>query len=125
MEFREPRPDREPSEASELLECSLVADVARVQRRRGLEEHDLDFLVRDRAMLHPARYDDKLTRPQLDDAIAQLQTKVATMHEKELIFVLVVMPHERTLELCELDLLAVQLTNDLGTPVVGKRRELF
>src|SRR5262249_42956169 len=46
-------------------------------------------------------------------------------HQEQLVLVLVMVPEELALELDQLDLLAVQLADDLGTPLVLEPGELF
>src|SRR5690348_176049 len=111
-------------EPRELVECTLIANVPRVQGRRRLEEQDLDFLIGDGPVFHASRHDEEIARPELDHLITQLHAKTAAVHEKELVFILVVMPHERTLKLRELHLLSIQLADDLRTPVIVECREL-
>ena len=69
-------------------------------------------------MLHAARHDEELARLEVDDPVAQLHTQVASYHEKHLVLVLVVVPHEGPQELHDLHVLAVQLTDDPGHVVV-------
>ena len=75
-------------------------------------------------MLDAARDDEKIAGMELDLAVAKLHAKMAAMDEEHLVLVIVVMPHELADELDELDVLAVQLADDSGRPVIGERGEL-
>src|SRR5688500_3601416 len=97
---------------------SLALDVTRVERPRRLEQDDLDLLLGDRTVLHPARHDQKIAGRELDVTVTELHAKAPTMHEEHLVLVIVVMPHELADELDELNVLAVQLADDLRRPVL-------
>src|SRR6266540_3188128 len=76
----------------ELLDRPRVAHVARVQGRGRLEQHDIDFLIRHRAMLDAPRHDDELPLRQLDGAIAEVHPKPSPDHVKQLVLVVVMVP---------------------------------
>src|SRR5689334_7430186 len=103
----------------------FVLNAAGVEGARGLEQHDLYLLVCHGPMLDTARYDDEVAGAERDDAIAELHAKGAAMHEKHLVFGLVMMPHEGTLELRGLHLLAIEVRENLRTPMASERRELL
>jgi hypothetical protein len=50
---------------------------------------------------------------------------LALDHQKELVFCLVVVPHKLALYLGDLALLAVQLADDPGRPLLVQERELL
>jgi hypothetical protein len=104
---------------------SLRDHVTRVERRGGLEEQDVDFSLGDRPMLDASRNDDELALGHGNDAISEMHVEAPVQNEEELVFVLVLMPNEFALELDELHVLAVQLTDDLRIPVSVESRELF
>ena len=74
-------------------------------------------------MLDALRYNDELTRRKLNRAVAKLYSKTALYRHEKLIFLLMMMPRKIALELNELHLLPVQLTNDLRPPVFGDQRK--
>jgi hypothetical protein len=76
-------------------------------------------------VLHTSRHDEKLALFQHDGMIAEFHPEPALNHQEEFIFGVVVMPDEWTLKLHQLDLLAVQLTNNFRLPVCGEQAELF
>lgn len=117
----------EPTTLESLRSCngSLRDHVTRVERRGGLEEQDVDFSLGDRPMLDASRNDDELALGHGNDAISEMHVEAPVQNEEELVFVLVLMPNEFALELDELHVLAVQLTDDLRIPVSVESRELF
>ncbi len=96
-----------------------MLDVPGVPRCRRLEDQHVDFSIRSRSVLDAPRDDDEFTFCERDDAVAKLDTERAAHDEKELVLVLVMMPHELALEFDELHLLAVELADDLGSPVLS------
>src|SRR5262245_63789017 len=74
-------------------------------------------------MLDAARHDEELACVERHATIAKFHDEAAVDDEKQLVFVLVVMPHELALELHELDVLTVQLADDFRVPVGVKQRE--
>ena len=122
--FRARPSEPRPSEPRRLRHGAVARHVAGVQRARRLEQNDLDLRVRYRSVLDATRHDEEVARLELDMAIAELHAELAAMHEEHLIFVIVMMPHELADELHELDVLAVELTDDLRGPVLRERGEL-
>src|SRR5262245_31421999 len=102
-----------------------MLDVSRVAGCCRLEDQDLRLFVGDRTVLDPARHDDELAGIHVDRMIAKLDTKAATYPEEELVLGLVMVPDELPAKLDELDLLAVQLSHDFRTPVLGDQPEPF
>lgn len=76
-------------------------------------------------MLDAARYDEELARTEMYSVILELDTEAAAYSEEQLIFVLMMVPDEGSLELDELYLLAVELSDNLGSPVFGDLREFL
>src|SRR5205807_6866562 len=103
---------------------SLIPDVAGVESRCRLEKKNVRFFIRDRPVLDAGGYDQELTFLEPDIPFPELHPESAFDHEKQLVFLLMVMPDERALKLYELDMLAVQLTDDPGTPMFTKVGEL-
>jgi hypothetical protein len=113
------------SNSFQALHSALVLNVARVQCRSGLEQEHMGFFFGNRLVLHSLRHDQKLPLLEPDVPIAKLHAESALNYEEKLVFVVVVMPNERPLKLHELDLLAVQLTDNLRLPVLGEEGELL
>src|SRR5713226_10555254 len=76
-------------------------------------------------MLHAARNDDELSLLDPNMPVLQFHAEPTLYNQEKLVFVIVVVPNERPLKFDELDLLAVQLAHDLGTPVLPERTKLI
>src|SRR5438105_5034350 len=94
-----PHPPSAESEGFEDGLSQLVLNVAGVEGGGGLEEEDVRLLLGDRPMLDAARDDQEFPLFQPDVAIAQLHAEAALHHQEHLVFVLMVVPDERPLEL--------------------------
>ena len=74
-------------------------------------------------MFYPARHDDEFAF--LDPLfaftamLAIVHAKSSLYHIEHLVFVLMMVPGERTLKLYQLDELAIELTGDAWIPVIG------
>src|SRR5688572_6474626 len=108
------------SDLLQLADRPLVLHVARIERGGGLEEEDLHFLFRYGAVLDAAGHDQEFPFLQPDVAVPELHAETALHDHEELVLMLVVMPDEFALELRELHMLAVELADDLGAPVIGE-----
>src|SRR5262245_22554337 len=106
------------------LDRALVAHIAGVQRRRRLEQHHFDFLIRHRPMLDAARDNDEFARRNVHGAIPEFHPEAPPDHIKQLVLEVVVVPHEGPEEFDQLHHLPVQLAHHLGRPPLGKRRQL-
>jgi hypothetical protein len=105
-----------------LRDGALVLDVAGIKRGLWLDEHDLDFFVCAWAMLHAARHDKKLSGFDLNISGAELHSELSLDHQEELVFVLMMVPDEFTLELGELYIVLIELADDLGGKMVREER---
>jgi hypothetical protein len=76
-------------------------------------------------MLDAAGHDDKLTRPQFDNPVPELDAKAASPDQKHFFHAIVVVPRECPMHLYKLHLLAIQLRYDLGLPLLRKAGKLF
>jgi hypothetical protein len=76
-------------------------------------------------MLDTAGHDDKVARPQLDYPVPELDPKTAARPKNHLFHVIVVVRRECSLHLYQLHPLAVQLSHDLGLPLLRKSSKLF
>src|SRR5262249_19087665 len=115
----------ERSDVLEFCDRPFVRDISRVQSRFWLNQHDVDFLVRDGAMLYAARHDDEFTRADSLLAIAKFHSQRAMHHEKELVLVIVMMPDELALDFCNLYVRIVELANHARLPMIRKEAEFL
>src|SRR5207237_7363686 len=113
------------SEPIEFGDRALIMNVSRVQGRFGLEQQDMRLFVGDREVLDAMRDDRKLPRSEYELFVLQFESQPALHDEKELVFQVVMMPHERALQLGELDEAVIHLANDLRAPLVLKSSEHF
>ena len=103
----------------------LVLDVAGVEGGGRLEKEDVDFFVRHGAVLDASRDDQEISFVEPDVAVPQFHAEAALDHQEKLVLVVVVVPGEGALEFHELHLLAVQLGDDAGVPMIGEGGELL
>ena len=76
-------------------------------------------------MLDPARDDEKFAWIQFDDAFAKFDSHAAAPNEKELVFLLVMMPGKDALEFYQLHFLVVEFADNLRSPMFAESAELF
>ena len=69
-------------------------------------------------MLDPARDDDELALFERDGLVTELDSEPPLYPEKHLIFMVVVMPYELTLELNQLDQLSIEFACNVRLPVL-------
>jgi hypothetical protein len=69
--------------------------------------------------------DEEFARVERDVAIAELDHEAALEDEEQLVRMLVMVPHEVACELRDLDLLAVELTDDARAPMVHEEAQLL
>src|SRR6202035_5264126 len=77
--------------------------IARVRRPAGLDQQQMNLLLRHRPMLHPLGNDEQLSRPELDLAVAKLDRKATLENEEEVVRVGVGVPNELALNLDDHD----------------------
>ncbi len=111
------------SNSLQLMERSLVLDISGIQRRSWLKQKDPAFLVRHWTMLHTTRHNDKFALFDPFVAIAKIHAETAFHHQKQLIFVFVMVKHKLTFEFVELYILTVEFTGDVRPPVFGDPSE--
>jgi hypothetical protein len=80
----------------------------------------MGLFVGDRPVFDASRHDQAFPFLQPDVAIPKFHSKSALYDKEQLVFVVVVVPDERSLELDQFDLLAVQFADDFGFPQVGE-----
>src|SRR5690349_19186282 len=76
-------------------------------------------------MLYTTRNDQKLSGAHHNIPVAKLHREPALHHQKQLVFVLVVVPFERPHKLCELYMLAIQLAYDSWVPMIAEESKLL
>src|SRR3989442_1112371 len=76
-------------------------------------------------MFHATWNDHKFSCIQVDVSLSQLHDQMSAYHQKQFIFLLVMVPDKFTLELDKLDMSIVYLTNNFRTPGLGKLGKFF
>jgi hypothetical protein len=71
-------------------------------------------------MFNAPRNDQELSFLEPNVPIPELHAESALHHEKQLVLVIVMVPHERAQELDQLDLLAIELSGDFRAPVLSE-----
>ena len=84
----------------------------------------MGFFLRHRLVIDATRNDEELALFECDHSVPQMNAQLAREDEKELVLTLVVMPDKLTFEFRELDVLAIELTYDAGTPGLGELPKL-
>src|SRR5437899_3693663 len=87
------------SDALELGDSPFVGDVSRVQRRIRLDQDDVDLFVGNGAVLDAVRDDNEFALAHHTLTVAEFHAERALHDEKKLVFVIVMMPEEFSLEL--------------------------
>jgi len=108
-----------------MSDRSRAAGVAGVQRAGGLKEEAVDLLSGDGAMLDATGDDEEFILSEGYGAVAKLHLEGALEDQEHLVFGVVLVPDEFTLELDEFDVLAVQLADDPGSPVVEEEAQFL
>ena|SRR5205809_4174918 len=104
---------------------SVVHDIACVARVCGFKNKNFGFCLGHRAMLDTARDDAKLARLQIQTAVAKLNCHLAAPDQEHFILMFMLVPRKDSDELDELDFLAVQLGNDLWSPMFVDQGKLL
>src|SRR5690242_6203665 len=76
-------------------------------------------------MLDSVRHDEKFAGLQLDDLFAEFDPHPAAPDEKQLIFVVVMVPGENALKFYQLHFLAIEFADDLRPPMFAEGAEFF
>jgi hypothetical protein len=114
-----------------------VVDVAGVPSGDGFKKHDAAFVGGDRLVIHAVGDDAEIAFTEDQYLVTTClsrflacRARFAVVHfkrtcenKKHFVFLFVVMPDVFALKLDEFDVLAVQLADDLGGPVVGEGGE--
>src|SRR5437660_9277289 len=104
--------------AVELVQREIVFDIAGVERRSGLEQQNPAFFFGDGTMLHSTRNHDEFALLDPFMAVAKLHPKAAFDHQEHLIFIFVMMKDEFAFGFDQFDVLSVELSGDMGLPVL-------
>src|SRR5450755_2222296 len=119
-----------PSDALQLVRRQSVVDIASVESASGFEEHYVNFLGGHGTVLSAARHDHEFAFAQLhgfDGAcrVFVIHAKVTVEYQEQLVFSFMPMPDELALKLNQFHMLAVELADDLGRPVILEGSELL
>src|SRR3954468_10357215 len=113
----------------QLLDRALVLQIAGVQRFLGLDQHHVDLFGCAGKVLDTVRDDDELAGTDkllaLGAILANLHVQSAFDNQEHLVLVVVVMPHELTLHLCDFHVHVIHFPNDPLVEVVGEEGELL
>src|SRR6266852_8132548 len=113
----------------EGLAGKLIFNVAGIQRRSGFEQHDFAFFLSKGPVLDAARDNYQFAGFDPFFAIAAIfaiiHAKTSFHYQEQLVFMVVMMPGEWSLEFNELNQLAVELTGDARIPVIVDERKLL
>src|SRR6516165_8933444 len=85
----------------------------------------MNLLLSHRSMLNALGNNQELTLFQPDITIPVLHPEPPFHHQEQLVFMVMLVPHEFALKLHQLDMLPVQLTDDLRAPVIVEQGELL
>jgi hypothetical protein len=104
---------------------TLVDYIAGVQSGGRFEQEKPTFLVSDRTVLGPSGHDDEFAFLDPLMAVAKFHPEAALDHKKHLVFVLVVVEDEFTLQFVELKVLTIEFSGDVRLPVLGDLGEFL
>ena len=104
---------------------AFAINAARIPGGGGLENQDLSFFIRGRAVLNAVRHHHHFARAEFHYVVSKLHPKPPAPHQKQLVFRLVMMPGKFTLKLNKLYFLAIEFRDHFWTPVLVEQRELF
>src|SRR4029077_16131090 len=76
-------------------------------------------------MLHTSRHDQELALPDPFAPVAKLHAEAALDHKEHFIFILMMVKHELTEDLVQLDVLPVQFSYDVRLPVLRNLPKLL
>ena len=114
-----------PSDPFRLFNATIIVGLSGVDCGHRFEEKQMNLVLRHRTVLDAPGDNAELPFAELDVAVTEADRERALHHEKEFILPVMAVPDELTLELRELDVLSVQLSDDLRRPLVGEEGELF
>lgn len=109
----------------QAFDGSFIPDLSGIESRLGLEHQDVCFLLSRGLVLDSTRNDKHLPFSQQDVSVSQLELEISFDDQKKLVLVFVLMPYKLALYFRELYVLTIELSDDLGGPIVVNLRELL
>jgi hypothetical protein len=122
---RRPQEQVKDSDTLELGDGPFVSDVSGIQSGFRFDEHDVNFLVGDGAVLYPARDDDEFPFTHDGFVIAELHAQSPFDDKKQLILVFMMVPEEFAFELHGFDVAVIHFAEDARFVVIGEAAEFF
>src|ERR1035438_9207834 len=97
--------------------------MARIESTGGFKQHYVNLLASDGAVLRASRHDHEFTFRKLHGFLSAcgifvIHAERAVNNQEQLVLRVMMMPNEFALELDQLHVLPVQLTHDLGRPMI-------
>lgn len=96
-----------------------MLDITRISDAGGCANQHLGLVLRGGSMFDAVRHNHHLSRLKFDRSVTEIDPKRPFDAKEELVLCFMMVPHELPLHLRKLDHLAIQFTDDLGTPVFG------
>jgi hypothetical protein len=112
-------------DALELGDGPFIGDISSVQSRFWFDQNDVNFFVGDGAMFDAARDNDEFTFAHRGFAIAEFHAQSAFDDQKELVFVVVMMPDKLAFEFNGFDVAVVDFADDARIAIVGEKAEFI
>ena len=109
----------------QISDCARATLVACVEGGFGFQQQYLDLFFCDGQVFDASRHDYELTWFETHIMATKLDHQAAAHHEKQFVFVRVLMPDKLALELSELDIRVVEFADNLRTPEVVEESELL
>jgi hypothetical protein len=99
--------------------------VSGIKGRRWLKECHVNLLLGHWPVLDASWHNDEFTLAHRHRTVAKLHKQVSLDHQKQLVFVFMIMPHKGAKKLDEFHLLAVEFPHNTRPPVVADAGELL
>jgi hypothetical protein len=115
---RSPREQIPDLDALELGDRPFVGDIARVQRRFWFDQDNVDFFVRNGAVLDAVRDDNEFAFAHQTFTIAEFHAEGALHDEKKFVFLIVMMPKKFSFEFDGFHKGIVDFSDDAGLVVL-------
>src|SRR5215470_8691891 len=109
----------------QLRNRPFILKISGIQRRLRFEQNHMRFFISDRQMLDASRHDEEFTLAHKSVAVAKFHAEHAFYNEKELVFIVVMMPDEFAFKLGGFYIMIVQFADDFGTPILSEHGKLF
>lgn len=104
---------------------AFVLDLSGIDGARWFNEHNRDFIVRHRPVLHTTRYNEEFIFLQYNCSVAKFEGQFSIQDQEHFVFFLMAVPDEFTLQLGQLYLLSIEFTSDPRMPMVREQGEFF